>query len=84
LSQAIVDKQAMKPIMNLEDVEPAVRRRPARELTAGRGGRFCRAAPARNLNQYIEAQVHGELVLRRDVEALVVDPAFCDTAMLVR
>jgi hypothetical protein len=32
--------------------------------------------PARNLNHYIEAQVHGEVRLGRDVEALVADPSF--------
>jgi len=26
------------------------------------------------LNHYVEAQVHGGVVLRRDVEALVIDP----------
>ena len=34
--------------------------------------------PARNLNHYIEAQVHGEISLKEDVEALVVDPSFKD------
>jgi len=32
--------------------------------------------PARNLNHYIEAQIHGEIRLDRDVEALVSDPSF--------
>ena len=31
---------------------------------------------ARNLNHYIEAQIHGEISLKEDVEALVVDPSF--------
>ena len=35
--------------------------------------------PVRNLNQYLEAQVHGALLLDRDVAALVVDPAFRGT-----
>ena len=34
---------------------------------------------ARNLNHYIEAQVHGDVSLKDDVEILVVDPAFKDT-----
>lgn len=34
---------------------------------------------ARNLNLYIEAQVHGEIALSRDVEALIADPSFLDT-----
>ena len=32
--------------------------------------------PSRNLNHYIEAQIHGEIRLDRDVEALVSDPSF--------
>jgi hypothetical protein len=32
--------------------------------------------PSRNLNHYIEAQVHGEIRLNRDVETLVSDPSF--------
>lgn len=35
--------------------------------------------PARNLNHYIEAQVHGEVALKEDVEILVADPAFKGT-----
>ncbi|MBJ7968211.1 DUF3626 domain-containing protein, partial [Bacillus cereus] len=34
---------------------------------------------ARNLNHYIEAQVHGDISLKEDVEALVVDPSFKGT-----
>lgn len=37
-------------------------------------------APGRNLNHYIEAQVHGDVRLREDVESLVVDPSFRDTS----
>lgn len=36
-------------------------------------------APGRALDAYIEAQVHGTIDLAKDVEALVVDPAFDDT-----
>lgn len=32
--------------------------------------------PYRNLNHYIEAQVHGEISLNEDVEILVADPSF--------
>jgi hypothetical protein len=32
--------------------------------------------PVRNLNHYIEAQIHGLLLLERDVERLVADPSF--------
>lgn len=32
--------------------------------------------PSRNLNHYIEAQVHGNLSLQDDVEILVADPSF--------
>lgn len=34
---------------------------------------------ARNLNHYIEAQVHGDVYLARDVDALVADPSFQGT-----
>ncbi|WP_018755431.1 DUF3626 domain-containing protein [Paenibacillus terrigena] len=32
--------------------------------------------PKRNLNHYIEAQVHGDIRLENDVEILIADPAF--------
>lgn len=35
--------------------------------------------PNRNLNHYIEAQVHGDISLKDDVEILVADPSFKDT-----
>ena len=35
--------------------------------------------PSRNLNHYIEAQVHGDIFLEKDVEALVADPSFKGT-----
>jgi len=35
--------------------------------------------PSRNLNHYIEAQVHGDVSLERDVRALVADPSFKGT-----
>ncbi|MET8836816.1 DUF3626 domain-containing protein [Micromonospora sp. NPDC004540] len=37
------------------------------------------AMAGRALDDYIEAQVHGELSLARDVEAVVVDPSFRNT-----
>lgn len=33
-------------------------------------------APTRNLNHYIEAQVHGDVLLSEDAQALVADPSF--------
>lgn len=36
-------------------------------------------APARNLDHYIEAQVHGEVSLQRDVQVLVADPSYRGT-----
>jgi hypothetical protein len=33
-------------------------------------------APSRNLDHYIEAQLHGDARLEMDVEALVIDPSF--------
>ncbi|WP_303802995.1 DUF3626 domain-containing protein [Alicyclobacillus macrosporangiidus] len=35
--------------------------------------------PSRNLNHYIEAQVHGDVSLQDDVEVLVADPSFKGT-----
>ncbi|MBP1966702.1 hypothetical protein J2Z65_005962 [Paenibacillus aceris] len=35
--------------------------------------------PGRNLNHYIEAQVHGDISLKEDVEVLVADPSFKGT-----
>jgi hypothetical protein len=35
--------------------------------------------PNRNLNHYIEAQVHGDISLKEDVEVLVADPSFKKT-----
>lgn len=35
--------------------------------------------PNRNLNHYLEAQVHGDISLKEDVEVLVADPSFKDT-----
>lgn len=45
-----------------------------REDVAGAPG-----AAGRALDDYIEAQIHGELSLARDVEAIVVDPSFHGT-----
>lgn len=35
--------------------------------------------PNRNLNHYIESQVHGDITLKEDVEILVADPSFKDS-----
>ncbi|TDL64023.1 DUF3626 domain-containing protein [Rhodococcus qingshengii] len=35
--------------------------------------------PNRNLNHYIEAQIHGDISLEEDVELLVADPSFKET-----
>ncbi|MCE5172839.1 DUF3626 domain-containing protein [Paenibacillus profundus] len=35
--------------------------------------------PNRNLNHYIEAQIHGDISLKEDVEVLVADPSFKGT-----
>ncbi|MBU5444964.1 DUF3626 domain-containing protein [Paenibacillus sp. MSJ-34] len=48
------------------------------------GGPFADPAneePARNLNHYIEAQVHGDISLKDDVEVLVADPSFKETGV---
>jgi hypothetical protein len=41
--------------------------------------RQCAGSPFRNLNQYVEAQVHGPVSLVSDVDAVVVDPSFRGT-----
>lgn len=46
------------------------------------GGPFADPAnqkPARNLNHYIEAQVHGDISLKDDADILVADPSFRGT-----
>lgn len=35
--------------------------------------------PARDLDHYVEAQIHGGVVLERDVASIVLDPSFRDT-----
>lgn len=40
---------------------------------------FSNSRIARNLNHYIEAQVHGDISLANDVEELIADPAFKGT-----
>lgn len=42
---------------------------------------FTRHAPNRNLNHYIEAQVHGNISLREDVEFLVADSCYKNTPL---
>ena len=44
-------------------------------------GALTTAAAVPNLNQYIEAQVHGDVRLDEDVVALVVDPSFQGSAI---
>ncbi|EGR51602.1 uncharacterized protein TRIREDRAFT_103442 [Trichoderma reesei QM6a] len=50
-------------------------------------GEHYKRIPSRNLDHLIEAQIHGDVLLSRDVEALVVDPSFFsrgDTGPLLR
>lgn len=42
-------------------------------------GAYAVSEPVRNLNYYIEAQVHGDIDLASDAEALVADPSFLGT-----
>lgn len=63
---------------------PGLLRRLAQALDPpGKLGPSRGAAPemphGRALDEYIEAQVHGEILLARDVEAIVVDPSFRGT-----
>jgi hypothetical protein len=37
------------------------------------------SGPSRNLDHFVEAQVHGDVLLGRDVEELVADPSFRDS-----
>ena len=48
-----------------------------RALTSGRSA----TTPARSLDGYLEAQVHGGVDLRSDVESIVLDPSFRGTAV---
>ncbi|KUJ44690.1 hypothetical protein ADL17_16155 [Micromonospora maris] len=61
-----------RPGMNLVDLTAYLLRR--REDLAA-------AAAGRALDDYVEAQVHGELHLGRDVQELVADPSFRGTAV---
>ena len=40
---------------------------------------MCTGINIRNLNHYIEAQVHGDVILSEDVDYLVADPSFSST-----
>lgn len=40
---------------------------------------YSKKIPKRNLNYYIETQVHGDINLNEDIEALVADPSFKET-----
>ena len=42
-------------------------------------GAYRSAVPSRDLDGYIEAQVHGGISLADDVTELVLDPSFADT-----
>ena len=42
-------------------------------------GAYALSEPVRNLNYYVEAQVHGDIDLASDADALVADPSFRDT-----
>ncbi|MFS0724064.1 DUF3626 domain-containing protein [Paenibacillus sp. 1P07SE] len=50
-----------------------------RERLAAPVAERLRGQPARNLNHYVEAQVHGSVSLAEDAEALVADPSFRGT-----
>lgn len=57
---------------------PAIIERIASHLAAPFESRFSRP-PARNLDHYIEAQIHGDISLTDDVDHIVCDPSFRDT-----
>ncbi len=50
-------------------------------LSAVPSGHWLDASAAGNLDHYIEAQVHGEVRLERDVTMLVADPSFIGTGV---
>lgn len=68
LAQAGVDMRGMAP-----DAPEAIPHSPGAAPGPGRGGH------GRVLDGYVEAQVHGPVVLGRDAEALVFDPSFRGT-----
>lgn len=51
-----------------------------RDLPGNPVGAAPGAAPGRTLDDYVEAQVHGDLDLARHAEAIVMDPSFRGTA----
>lgn len=51
------------------------------DLLSALEGSFVSASPSRDLDGYIEAQVHGGVSLRDDVAAIVVDPSFQATSV---
>lgn len=44
-------------------------------------GTYRSERPSRNLDGYIEAQVHGGISMHRDVESIILDPSFRNTAV---
>jgi hypothetical protein len=42
-------------------------------------GAYAVSEPVRNLNYYVEAQVHGDIDLASDADALIADPSFLGT-----
>lgn len=59
---------------------PLLLERMARVLANPVAERDLAGSPAGNLNEYIEAQVHGPVSIATDADALVVDASFRDTA----
>lgn len=49
------------------------------DLLKALDGSYVSAGPSRDLDGYVEAQVHGGVSLRQDVAAIVVDPSFAGT-----
>ncbi len=65
--------------LGVANVRPAALLDRLREIPALPHETSASLAPARILDHYIEAQVHGEIGLLDDVDALVVDPSFRET-----
>ncbi len=63
-------------VLGARDIHPRALVRKMAALGEGQFLDLGTMRPSRNLNQYIEAQVHGDILLAHDVKFLVADPSF--------
>src|SRR5262245_34791427 len=79
LAAALTDAFVSNPVLGEKDITPG---RWVEHLVSQlplASGSDPTEPPGRNLDHYIEAQVHGDVALGEDVEALVADPSFRST-----